>query len=116
MIAGTPRKYKILKIRSIWLSYKPSMLCISSTIRFYSFVMLQNERVKDLFGPPIMILNPKKKHELCEEIFTKPNFPFGTKLCGSLVLQIADFLRFVGTNFCDFGHSGFSLFLFFLIF
>ena len=62
-----------------------------------------------------MILNPKKKHELCEEIFTKPNIPFGTKLSGSLVLRIADFLRFAGTNFCDFVQSGFSLVLFFFL-
>ena len=70
MIAGTPGKYKILKIRSIWLSYKLSTLCISPTIHFYAFVMLHNERVKDLFGIPIMILNPKMKYELCEEIFS----------------------------------------------
>ena len=72
MIAGTPGKYKILKIRSIWLSYKLSTFCIiiSPTIHFYAFVMLHNERVKDLFGIPIMILNPKMKHELCEEIFS----------------------------------------------
>ena len=89
MIAGTPEKYRILKIRSIWFYnshtvYEVSKLCISSTIRFYSFVMLQNERVKDLFGIPIMILNPKKKHELCEEIVSSPNIPFGRKFSGSL--------------------------------
>ena len=45
------------------------MLCISLTISFYAFVMLHNERVKDLFGISMVILNSKKKYELCEEIF-----------------------------------------------
>ena len=75
MILGAPGKYKILKIRSIWFYntahtvYELSTLCISPTIRFYAFVMLHNEQFVDLYGIPMMILYPKKKYELCEEIF-----------------------------------------------
>ena len=54
--------------------YKLSTLCISSTIRFHAFVTCKTKESKididDLFGIPMVILNPKKKNELYEEIFT----------------------------------------------
>ena len=54
---------------------KLSTLCISFTKRFHAFVTCKTNELKiDIyrrpFGIPMMILSPKKKHELYEEIFT----------------------------------------------
>ena len=48
-----------------------------------------------------------------KKYFHNPTYRLARNRCGSLFLRIADFLRFAGTNFCDFGQSGFS-FAFFL--
>ena len=50
-----------------------------------------------------------------KKYFYNPTYRLARNFCGSLFLRIADFLRFAGTNFCDFGQSGYSFVYFFFI-
>ena len=50
-----------------------------------------------------MILNPRKKYELREEIFTYPNIRCGTKFMQEFIFVDCRFFVFLlGINFCDF--------------
>ena len=50
-----------------------------------------------------------------KKYFYNPTYRLAQNVAGlSLFLRIADFWRFAGTNFCDFGQSSFS-FVFFSV-